>query len=116
MQPGVRRVAWNLRGEIVTPLAQAAELTSFKIGISAPVVGGQVVVREQAQITRAPGRREQDRRMHAGLADGMHELALLGAHAPPRDLVLPRPLGAAMLPFYAAYAPNPAVLLKQGAG
>ena len=34
---------------------------------------GQVVMREQAQVTRAPGRREQDRRMHAAAADGVHE-------------------------------------------
>ncbi len=46
---------------------------------------GQVVVRQQAQVARAARRREQDRRLHAGLADRLHEPALLGAPRRPRD-------------------------------
>ncbi len=73
---------------------------------------GQVVVREQAQVTRAPRRREQDRRVHPAAADGVHERALLGAPGRPGDAAVAIGVGSVARGVEGRLQPDAAVLVE----
>ena len=73
---------------------------------------GQVVVREQAQVARAPRRREQDRRVHAGAADRVHERALLGAPGRPGDAALAVGVGSVAGRVEGRLQPDATVLVE----